>query len=440
MSFANLFPHLAAQVGVAEAPVVVHVGPEDLQNPVGPTITTQTIEEIPLPQPTLDQLARQHRVDQPGEAPPQTEAAFQEWLAKLKPITQLAELSKTWKPYDDQILVAPAFEMDALGRLVALDRADGSTRTVIVNAGSKAEKQLAGRFNLPMALPEKLRALDAHDELARIFDKASRRDEKEILFRSNDDGAFAALSSSYLRMDNRTILGPTLEKLDPDTWGARELNFGDPSFSSWDMIHRGSARIVGGDRLMIALAGMNSEDGGGRLRFSLKILRLACLNGLIIPMQSFVSADLVHRGSRLDEAALAMQDLPLKILDMVPDEEGVFSQAANAIDLIARAQDDTLGGYDQDHLAYGIASWTGLTMGERNKFMEAKSDKYQKDTVWAWTNSLTELAKSDDHRRNSELQTKSWEFLRAAVGSDSFGYVQSEKGREIYQRELAKVK
>jgi hypothetical protein len=410
------------EVAMADLPENVVLG-EPRSVILNPEARVQVRAKEETPQaPTLDALAHQHRVDGLGDAPPETEGAFREWLGKLKPITELQEESKTWRPYEDSIFINPHFELDDRGQLLVHDGRTMRDKTLIVDPSSKAERQLASRLGLPSALPEKLRGIGATEELARIFDKAARQGPEETLFRATEGGVFAALSPSYLRMDNRIILGPMLSTLDPDAWGARNLHFADPSFSSWSLVHRESARMVGGDRLMVALTGSNSEDGGGSLRWSVEILRLACLNGLLLPMQSIVSTKMVHRGRRIAEEALAMAHLPAKVLDMVPDEDGMFSTAENAFGRIERAQEITMG-FNEEELIQGIGAWAGMTMGERNNFRAFKLEKYRQDSVWHWSNAITELGKSEKNpRRNMEIQTKAWEFMCKATEENAFAF------------------
>ena len=409
----------------------------------GPAVVAGAFyEEEPVaeaPAPSLAVLAAQHQIDQPGEAPPQTESAFREWLAKLTPLGNLQGMAQSLKPYDDRLFQRPYFEVAFDGRIIAHDRANGSTAYMVLNPETKVEKQLCAKLGLPGTLPEKLRELDCQDDLANILTKASQRGPDYHLFRGNDEGGFAALTPSYLRLDNRDVLGPMLNLLPAESWAARRINLGDPTFSSFELVHTGSARMVNGDRLMMSLTGSNSEDGSGTLNIALSILRLACLNGLLIPMHSFIKAKIIHRGSR--QSALGAAGLSPKVLDLIPSEDGIWTAASQALDLIELAQGNYApAAYERGHLTLGIADAFGMSFREREAILNNAGGGAE--SVWDWTNALTKLHTLDGikPRRVHEINGHAWNFLRAGVRDADYIQGIALRGRSLEEKELSKIR
>jgi len=365
--------------------------------------------------------------------PPQDGLDIQVFLDKLKPLSQVRAEAFAIKPYLDVVIRRPHFEVAVDGKITVFS---DETAPFELNPTTKAESQLASRYNLGSGLPATLRSLKAYDELAGVLEKAAARHKSPLLFRQNGNGAFAALSPSYKRMDNRTILRPILEAMDPDEWGYKSFEFGDPEFSKLYLVHKTSARMIQGDPLFTALQFTNSEDGSGRYRFDLSILRLACLNGVTVPLLG-IRGSYVHRGRRMEVGMAGDPSIPEEIQAMIPDRESILNSSAMALGMIERAMSVKIS-RDPRHILAGLSQWSGLSFAERDELVAAKEQKYPLDSVWAWTNSLTQIAKGESVRRNAEIEAKGWSFLKQSLDDSSFLGGLAGVGRVIVEREEAK--
>lgn len=364
------------------------------------------------------------------------EDGFQAFLSKLKPMDAFIQEAKRWTPYDDVVFQKPRFDVNGRGELMVWDQ-DDSAMIRAINPETKAERQIATRLSLPSAMPDKLRSIGAVDEMASIFNKAaSQKEMGASLLRSNDQGGFAFLTNAYKRLDNRIVLGPTMGLLNPDQWAVKDLHYKDPGFSRFYLIHKESARIVNGDRLMTALVATNAEDGSGKLTYALSILRLACLNGATVPMTHFAKTSMVHRGSRHSAGELAaMADVDSSILDLIPDEDGIFRQAETAVLKIQMASNHAVP-YPQASMGYGLANWAGMLPRERDLFLQHKDGKYPGDNLWAWVNAMTELGHTENVKRNAGFEQLGWGLLEEGLYKDSFLQSIHHQGKDLLAKEL----
>lgn len=361
---------------------------------------------------------------------------IQRFLDKLKPLSAAMTDAASLVPYLD-VVARPRFTVLENG-FIRID--SDEAEPFVLNPQSKAESQLSSRYGLSSTLPEQLRELGALDELGAILGKAARRHDKPILFRLNDAGSFAALSPAYKRMDNRIVLQPILEHLNPDEWAYKTFDAGDPSFSRLELVHRKSARVVGpqGDQLFTALHFSNSEDGSARWRWDLSILRLRCMNGLTAPVFG-VQGSYVHRGPRMELGMAGDPSLPEEIQAMLPDQDSILNSAGLAINRIDAAMRKRVG-RNPEHLVLGMGQFLGLNIGERNHAMGMVEHKYNGDTLWDYTNAVTEAAKGPNLRRNADLQAKAWSFMVQGLEKQAFLETLASAGREIMDRENRKIR
>lgn len=353
------------------------------------------------------------------------------YLEKLPPISTFIDRTGTLPIYKDVVYAAPEFGFDETLGLITVKESQSIRGEQYINHTSKAERQIATRLGLPSALPEKLRAIGAERELAGIFNKAVHHSNRDFMMRENpDDGlVFAGLTPSYRRMDNRHVLRPVLELLDQNEWLAKDWHI-SPQHTSINILMKSTAIVVNGENLIYGLNISNSEDGSGRLVTMGRIMRLLCSNGMMRVLMSN-GLSMVHRGRRHRPGELD-NDMDLAgILEMFPDEDGVYRSAMDTVTMVKDAMERVVP-YNREEMLYGTADFAGATFAEREEML--KSASQYDESIWGYANVINHVAHQNNQVRNSELEKSAWGMVSQGLSSDRFLQGLSNTGHNIIQR------
>ena len=135
----------------------------------------------------------------------------------------------------------------------------------------------------------------------------------------------------------------------------------------------------------------NSMVGQSSFKVQLGVYRLACTNGMILPVQEFVICRQVHRGNR-DIAAEFNESIAF------------LSQKQDALKELVMGmsgQEATIEGLKEEFRKEYLAKKLNLNRKETDKVMELYQTVYDGHTKWGMANAITEFARdlNDINRR-----------------------------------------
>lgn len=135
----------------------------------------------------------------------------------------------------------------------------------------------------------------------------------------------------------------------------------------------------------------NSMVGQSSFKVQLGIYRLACTNGMIVPMKEFVICRQVHRGTK-DIAAEFNQSVAF-LAEKQEDIKSLITNMSNEQATIETMQEE----FRKDYLAKKL----NLNQKETEKVIELYENVYDGSTKWGMANAITEFARDlkDINRR-----------------------------------------
>ena len=267
------------------------------------------------------------------------------------------------------------------------------------------------------------RILDDEDPrlLAHNLNERLHSAPKNRMLRNIDDVTGAFLSDTYKRRDNVILLkGVQAGVKTNKDWQIHEASFTEKKLHVRMVLPTLTEEIKLNDEVALALRMTNSEVGAGAFAIALEMMRLVCLNGMVVPMKGLRK---IHLGSKngdnvvqLSDKALQAGDyaLLLEVMDTVEHlaDEDTFR------DIVKQMAQSTQVELDDPPAATVVMSKTvGLSDIEEALFMK-EMFREADPTMWGLTNALTATARDlGDYDRKVELEEFAGSVAMAGHGA-----------------------
>jgi hypothetical protein len=330
-------------------------------------------------------------------------------LKDLVPLKDAIEMLEGIKPYRDRIIEKPSF-YNYGNEIFVADQEDARYDGNFAS-DSKGLDQTLTRLGLPQTVGRTAAKLDAMKELASMMNKAWSQSPNPILFRHKDEGIFSSVSPSYKRIDTRVVFPFLLDRLGENSNWQVSRPVITSGHSRLIAVALDKGKTLNSEDLFPGMGLMNADDSTGKTLTEAALWRFLCANGMSIPLLRSAFFTRIHRGRRQLPGELFPADLPAEIIDLVPDEEGIWMAFDKSVEIVRMAMDQPING-NQSHYLAGLADWAGAT--EKEQAQLANMD--YNGTVWGFTNRITQLGRdSSKPQDTTAYEKKAWEYLTQAT-------------------------
>jgi hypothetical protein len=302
-----------------------------------------------------------------------------------------------------------------------------------------AHHQIANATNIPWTYYQRMYGT-APDLLTRNVNHwwQGERDERLVRVVMNGNGPVlrANLSRNYRVLDHVDLVGSVLQEAEQLT----TFKVVDASVDDERLYMRLETPIEGeikrGDPVKLGLTLRNSEVGDGSVQVAPWILRLVCVNGMVVP----VTFRQVHLGSKLDVGIVSRETVK-------KNADAIWSHLRDwirfvlnperldeVLDYLRRSQD--VRNEAEPRLAVAnIVRANGLSTGEGHAILE-RYLRQNDDTQFAMVNAVTQAAheRTPTLRRQHEMEETGGQLLTLAP--DSFRRLIN---RKLSAKDLAKT-
>jgi len=195
-----------------------------------------------------------------------------------------AEIIRQNQTKADYIVDTRRLEMESYGTNVALKMLDENGIDVIepMNVNQIAHNQIGTRLEIPAAYYNKM-LTDDPGLLAYNVNKWFQREPKKRMIRTLDGSARAFLSNRYRRIDNHEILEavlPILMKMEGARFESCQIT--DSRMYVKVVNTRLETEVTVGDVVQAGVIISNSEVGHGSVCIQPLVMRLVCMNGMVV--------------------------------------------------------------------------------------------------------------------------------------------------------------
>ena len=227
-----------------------------------------------------------------------------------------AEILRQNNAKSDYVVDTRRLEMEPSGTGIVMKMLDDSGTDVIepLDITQTAHSQIGNRLNIPSAYYNKM--LDNNPELlAHNVNSWFQREPSQRMVRTLDGSARAFLSDRYRRIDNHEILEAVL----PIISTIQDAQFESCQITDSRMYvkvinPRLEAEVSVGDVVQSGIIITNSEIGHGAVSIQPLILRLVCMNGMVVN-DAATRKNHVGRRNSADENYLLYSDKTLAAED-----------------------------------------------------------------------------------------------------------------------------
>ncbi|MCL2816113.1 MAG: DUF945 domain-containing protein [Oscillospiraceae bacterium] len=195
-----------------------------------------------------------------------------------------AEIVRQNQTKADYVVDTRCLEMESYGADVGLKMLDKNGTDVIepMDVNRIAHSQIGNYLEIPAAYYNKMLANDP-GLLAHNVNEWFRREPKERMVRTLDGSARAFLSNRYRRIDNHEILEvvlPILMKMEGARFESCQIT--DSRMYVKVVNTRLEKEVSAGDVVQAGVIISNSEVGHGSVSIQPLVMRLVCMNGMIV--------------------------------------------------------------------------------------------------------------------------------------------------------------
>lgn len=264
--------------------------------------------------------------------------------------------------------------------------------------------------------------------LAHNFNRRFHMNPKKVTLRNLDETTRALLSDSYKPIDDLIALrGMQAGMAVNGDWRIHEACFTEKRLHVRMVLPTVTEQIKLNDEVSLGIRISNSEVGAGSINVALELMRLVCLNGMVIPMKGLRK---IHLGSRRGEDVIRLSDKAmaagdratmLEIMDVIKH----LADPDNFRDIVQKMTIATEIELDDPPAAAVVMSKAAKLSDDEEAQMMRELFKMHDPTVWGLTNALTATARDmTNYDRKVELEEfagktvmagpKSWGSLVAA--------------------------
>jgi len=243
---------------------------------------------------------------------------------------------------------------------------------------------------------------------------------KRRMLRNVDEVTGAFLSDTYKRRDNIILLkGVQAGAKTNKDWQIHEASFTEKKLHVRMVLPTLTAEIKLNDEVALALRMTNSEVGAGAFSIALEMMRLVCLNGMVVPMKGMRK---VHLGAKSGDNVIQLSDKAMQAGDYsllleVMDTVEHLANEDNFREVVRQMAQSTQVELDDPPAAAVVMSKTvGLSDVEDALFMK-EMFKEADPTIWGLTNALTATSRDlEDYDRKVELEEFAGKVAMAGPG------------------------